>query len=69
MKKWKKQIQKGEALQKLRAKQMIELTNEGKIDNVIPELVQMVLEKIVVEYEDVLRVYFLDGTSIEVNLK
>lgn len=69
MKKWKKQIQKGEALQKLRAKQMIELTNEGKIDNVIPELLQMVLEKIVVENENLLMVYFLDGTSIEVNLK
>ena len=65
---WKEQIQEGGALQKLRAKQMIELTNEGKIDNIIPELVQMVLEKIVVENENLLIVYFLDGTRIEVNL-
>ena len=50
-------MQKGTALQKLRAKQMIELTNEGKINDFIPELVQMVLEKIVVEYEELLRVY------------
>lgn len=63
IKRWKEQ--KGE-LEKIRGRQMIELTAEGMIAKAIPELMQMVLEKIVVHDREHFTVCFLDGTEKEI---
>lgn len=66
MKEWNKPGEN--ALITLRRNQMIMLTAEGEIHNYIPELIQMVLEKIVVISEKEMIVYFLDGTQIPVKI-
>ena len=53
-------------LKSIRAKQMISLTAEGTIKDVIPELMQMVLEKIVVHDLEHYTICFLDGTKKEI---
>ena len=53
-------------LKNIRAKQMIELTSEGIIRSMVPELMQMVLEKIVVHDLEHYTVCFLDGTKKEI---
>lgn len=44
MSKWDEKIQYGNARERLKAKQMIELTEEGKTNKVYPEMVNLVLE-------------------------
>ena len=56
-------IEGGSSLEKIRGKQMIELTQEGKIDVFVPELMQMVLEMIEVHDLEHFTVCFLDGTK------
>lgn len=60
---WKQMIEGGSSLEKIRGKQMIELTQEGKIDVFVPELMQMVLEMIEVHDLEHFTVCFLDGTK------
>lgn len=59
-------IEGGSSLEKIRGKQMIELTKEGKIDVFVPELIQMVLEMIEVHDLEHFTVCFLDGTKKEI---
>ncbi len=63
LKRWNDQIKKGNPLERLRAKQMIELTKLGEIRELIPELVQTVLECIVIQGNGVYDVRFKDGTE------
>ena len=63
---WKQMIEGGSSLEKIRGKQMIELTQEGKIDVFVPELMQMVLEMIEVHDLEHFTVCFLDGTKKEI---
>lgn len=63
---WKQMIEGGSSLEKIRGKQMIELTKEGKIDVFVPELMQMVLEMIEVHDLEHFTVCFLDGTKKEI---
>jgi len=56
----------GNLLQKMRAKQMIELTAEGMLNCEVPELTRMVLERIIVHSKTQFTVRFLDGTQKEV---
>lgn len=63
---WKQRIEGGSSLEKIRGKQMIELTQEGKIDVFVPELMQMVLEMIEVHDLEHFTVCFLDGTKKEI---
>ncbi len=63
---WERQMQEGNPMLMLRARQMIELTKQGQIDGMIPELVQMVLEKTVVNGVREFAIWFKDGTDIEV---
>ena len=65
---WEKQKKEGSELEQVRAEQMQALANEGSIREVIPELVQNVLECIVVIGEGVFEVNFLDGTRLAVSL-
>jgi len=65
---WEEQAAGKEPLKKIRAKQMMELTNEGTITTFLPELVQMVLEKVVVHGKEHFTVCFLDGSEREILL-
>ena len=60
------QREKETPLKNIRAKQMIELTSEGTIRSMVPELMQMVLEKIVVHDLEHYTVCFLDDTKKEI---
>ena len=53
-------------LERIRGQQMIELTAEGMIKTLVPELVQMVLESIEIHDLTHFTVHFLDGTSKEI---
>ena len=66
-KRWMKQEEEGTELQVFRAKQMRELVKQGPITDLIPELVQMVLESIVIKGGYSFDVYFLDTTCINVS--
>lgn len=68
MERWKLMMEDGTALEKLRARQMIELTNEGTISSMVPELMQMVLEKIDIKGDEHFTVCFQDGTEKEILL-
>ncbi len=59
---WNRQIKEGNPLERLRAKQMIELMSEGKLEDRVPELVRMTLERIIVYDKTHFEVRFLDGT-------
>lgn len=63
---WNKMINGADPLLKIRAKHMMETTLEGKIDKCIPELIQLVLEKIVIHDEKHFTVFFLEGTEKEI---
>lgn len=66
LERWQELTKGDDLLLRIRAKQMIELTKEGPIEKMIPELLQMVLEKIVVHDLVHYTVYFLDGTETEI---
>ena len=66
-KKWNEMIEHGDALEKIRGKQMLELTAEGKITKQIPELTRAVLESVIVG-DDNIEVKFLDGSRKRIEL-
>ena len=61
---WETAIKTGDPLQRLRAKQMIELIAEGPLEIEIPELTRMVLSEIRIVGLNVIRVEFKDGTVV-----
>ena len=65
---WEKQEKEGTELEQLRARQMRELTEQGTLTKIVPELVQTVLESITVKGEGTFEIRFLDGTVIAVTL-
>ena len=65
---WEAKTQNGNALERLRAKQMIELTAEGRIENEIPELTRMVLQEMIIIDKETFRITFLDGTVKNVKI-
>ena len=68
MKKWEKMKKSENALERVRAKQMIELTAEGPLEFEIPELTRMVLEEIIVRDKKTFTVKLLDGTEQNISL-
>lgn len=63
--------EKKTALERVRAKQMLELTSAGsnsKLEKDIPEIVRMILNRIEVIDQRNAEVYFLDGTMKKVQL-
>lgn len=64
---WETTCEEGDPLERVRAKQMIELTAEGKITVQVPELTRMVLESVLINAETI-AVHFLDGTVIQVSI-
>ena len=63
---WEDMKEAGDPLQKMRAKQMIELTVQGPLSREVPELTRMVLERIIIHSKTHFTIRFLDGTSKEV---
>jgi len=63
---WETMKEAGNPLQKMRARQMIELTAQGTLTIDVPELTRMVLERIVVHSKTHFTTRFLDGTAKEV---
>jgi site-specific DNA recombinase len=66
--KWCKMETSTEALQRVRAKQMQELTAEGPLEFEIPELTRMVTEEVIVHDAKTFTFTFLDGTIKNVSL-
>ena len=65
---WERSIREGGALQRLRGRQIIELTAEGTIEEEITELTRMVLTEIIVKDKNNLTVVFMDGTKKNISL-
>lgn len=63
---WEKQRAEGNALEKWRAGQMMELTGQPPLETVCPEIVNMVLGSVEVHDGGLLHFYFLDGTELEI---
>ena len=63
---WEKQEREGTELEQLRARQMRELAEQGRLTEVVPELVQTVLESITVKGDGSFDIRFLDGTAFNV---
>ncbi len=66
---WDEAIEKGDPLERLRAKQMKMMMDEGMVRIVIPEHVIYVLERIIVRDKYVFEVRFLDGTVKNVSVR
>lgn len=66
--KWEKKKKEGNPLEKLRAEQMIELTLQPPLTKMLPELGQMVLERVIVQGKEIMVIRFLDGTEIKVKI-
>ena len=64
---WEKQIKEGNALEKWRAGQMVQLTAEPPLDTICPEIVNMTLESVEVHDGGLLHFRFLDGTELEID--
>ncbi len=64
---WEKQIREGDAMEKWRAGQMVQLTAEPPLETICPEIVNMVLESVEVHDGGLLHFHFLDGTELEID--
>ena len=62
-KRWTIFEREGTELERLRVKQMRELVKQGPLKEIVPELVQNILESILVKGKGVFEVRFLDGTE------
>jgi hypothetical protein len=61
-------VEKGNALERYRAKMLIAVTADGPLEIEVPELTRMFLEEITVMSATELTVRFLDGTEITVRI-
>lgn len=66
MQRWLEMQEGDRALSKIRAQQMVTLVEEGTIMTMVPELMQMILERIVIHDKKHFTVCFLDGTEKEI---
>ena len=64
---WEKQIKEGNALEKWRAGQMVQLPTEPPLEAICPEIVNMTLESVEVHDGGLLHFRFLDGTELEID--
>jgi len=58
----------GTPLQKIRAKQMIEITEEALLEKFVPELAQLITITITVNDNEKFSFDFMDGTRIMISL-
>lgn len=66
--KWKQMIEKGNALEKYRAKRFMELTSTNPMAEADEALIRKVLDRCIV-YPDMIKIIFLEGTEIIYTLK
>jgi site-specific DNA recombinase len=59
---WKKAIETGNALEKLRAKQFMELSEQPELECYVPELAQLVIQKVIVKGAKKYEFTFMDGS-------
>ena len=64
---WEKQVREGDALEKWRAGQMVQLTAEPPLGTICPEIVNMALESVEVHDGGLLHFRFFDGTELEID--
>ena len=64
---WEKQIKEGDALEKWRAGQMVQLTAGPPLEAICLEIVNMTLESVEVHDGGLLHFRFLDGTELEID--
>lgn len=58
----------GTELEKVRAKQMISIVEEGKIQAFVPELAQLVIVEVIVCGEKDLKIKFVDDYEVKVKV-
>ena len=68
MQHWQEMQKRKSALERVRGKQMIELTAEGLLEFEIPELTRMVLEEVLVHDRKTFTIRFLDGMEKKISL-
>ena len=68
MQHWQEMQKSESALERVRGKQMIELTAEGLLEFEIPELTRMVLEEVLVHDRKTFTIRFLDGMEKKISL-
>ena len=65
---WADALENGSALEKVRARQMIELAEQGPLEEFVEELAQLVILEITVLGSQKFKFYFMDGSTIELDL-
>lgn len=59
---WKKTIETGNELEKLRAKQFMELSEQPKLECYVPELAQLVIQMVIIKGAKKYEFTFMDGS-------
>ena len=65
---WKNTIETGNALEKLRAKQFMELSGQPELECYVPELAQMVIQMVIVKEEKKYEFTFMEGSRETVSV-
>ena len=65
---WKKTIETGNALEKLRAKQFMELSEQPKLECYVPELAQLVIQMVIIKGAKKYEFTFMDGSQETVSV-
>ena len=66
--KWQSQIDEGNPLERLRAKQIIEQIQKGRLEDDSPYIIRMTLERMIVHNKEHFEIRFLDGTIRDVHI-
>ena len=65
---WKHTIETGNALEKLRAKQFMELSEQPELECYVPELAQLVIQMVIVKGAKKYEFTFMDGSRERVSV-
>ena len=66
--KWQEALKTGSALEKVRARQMIELAEQGILEEFVDELAQLVIREIIIYGSTDYAFTFMDGSSVRIDL-
>lgn len=65
---WEKTIETGNALEKLRAKQFMELSEQPELECYVPELAQLVIQMVIIKGAQKYEFTFMDDSRETVNV-
>lgn len=65
---WEEKMRHGTSLEKIRAKQMIELSKQKPLENMVTDLAKLVIQEVVVRGAKSYEFVFMDGSKINVNI-